>query len=121
MALLGLINIGSTTAFNAIVSLSVVSLYISYLIPIVLHLIRRITGPDLQYGPFRLGRILSPLLNVVGLVYSTVIVVFLFFPPYQPVTAENVNYACVVFGAVLVCSGVVWVVKGREVYEGVRG
>ncbi|KAL3444828.1 amino acid transporter [Aspergillus insuetus] len=121
MALLGLINIGSTTAFNAIVSLSVVSLYISYLIPIILHLVRRVTGPQLHYGPFTLGRRLGPVLNILGVVYSTVIVVFLFFPPYQPVTPENMNYACVVFGAVLGCSGVVWVVRGRTVYEGVRG
>jgi amino acid transporter len=121
MALLGLINIGSTTAFNAIVSLSVVSLYISYLIPIILHLVRRITGPELHYGPFKLGRILGPVLNIVGVVYSTIIVVFLFFPPYQPVTPQNMNYACVVFGAVLGCSAVVWVVRGRRVYEGVKG
>ncbi|CAG8398309.1 unnamed protein product [Penicillium salamii] len=120
MALLGLINIGSTTAFNAIVSLSVVSLYVSYLIPIVLHLSRRMTGPPLQYGPFNLGKVLGPIMNVLAMIYSAVIVIFLFFPPYQPVTPENMNYAVVVFGAVLAFSGVLWVAKGRRVFEGTR-
>ncbi|PLB47794.1 amino acid transporter [Aspergillus steynii IBT 23096] len=115
MALLGFINIGSTTAFNAIVSLSVVSLYISYLTPIFLHILRRITGPPLQYGPFVLEKV-GALLNILSVVYSTVVVIFLFFPPYQPVTVENMNYACVVFGAVLVFSGGLWVFKGRKVY-----
>ncbi|KAF9774833.1 hypothetical protein IL306_007137 [Fusarium sp. DS 682] len=36
LMLLGLINIGSTTAFNAILSLAVVGLQISYLVPILL-------------------------------------------------------------------------------------
>ncbi|KAI9647065.1 hypothetical protein NHQ30_005067 [Ciborinia camelliae] len=42
--LLGLINIGSATAFNDVVSLSVSGLYSSYLICAVLLLYRRLTG-----------------------------------------------------------------------------
>ncbi|KAJ5349186.1 amino acid transporter [Penicillium brevicompactum] len=118
MALLGLINIGSTTAFNAFTSLSVVSLHVSYLIPIGLHLSRRVTGPPLQYGPFKLGKVLGPIMNALALIYSAVIVIFLFFPPYQPVTPENMNYAIVVFGAVNVLSGVLWIAKGRRVFLG---
>ncbi|KGO66187.1 Amino acid/polyamine transporter I [Penicillium italicum] len=118
MALLGLINIGSTTAFNAITSLAVVSLHVSYLIPIGLHLLRRFTGPPLQYGPFKLGNLLGPTMNVLALMYSTVIIIFLFFPPYQPVTPQNMNYAIVVFGAVMVWSGVLWITKGKRVFLG---
>ncbi|KAL4882841.1 amino acid transporter [Aspergillus karnatakaensis] len=112
MAALGLINIASTTAFNAIVSLSVVSLYTSYLIPILFHLIRRASGPPITYGPFRLGKY-GIILNIIAAAYSTLIIVFLFFPPYMPVTSENMNYASVVFGAVLVVSGLGWLIWGR--------
>ncbi|KAM0228740.1 hypothetical protein ACHAPO_010490 [Fusarium lateritium] len=42
LILLGLINIGSTTAFNAILSLAVVSLQFTYLVPIVLLIWRRL-------------------------------------------------------------------------------
>lgn len=78
------------------------------------------TGPPLQYGPFNLGKVLGPIMNVLAMIYSSVIVIFLFFPPYQPVTPENMNYAAVVFGAVLVFSGVLWIAKGRRVFEGTR-
>ena len=117
LALLGLINIGSTTAFNAIVSLSIVGLYTSYLIPVLLHAIRRIRGPPLSYGPFQLGMFGLPL-NIFAVIYSTFIVTFLFFPPYQPVTAENMNYACVVFGFVVLFSILWWFVRGKTVYTG---
>ncbi|KIW20995.1 hypothetical protein PV08_01574 [Exophiala spinifera] len=117
LALLGLINIGSTTAFNAIVSLAVVALYTSYLIPIILHAIRRVRGPPLTYGPFRLGVFGLPL-NIFATIYSIFIVIFLFFPPYQPVTAVNMNYACVVFGAVVIFSIFWWFVRGRKTYTG---
>lgn len=115
--LLGLINIGSTTAFNAIVSLAVVALYTSYLIPVLLHAIRRVTGPPLQYGPFQLGKFGLPL-NIFAVIYSTFIVIFLFFPPFQPVTPQNMNYACVVFGAVVLFSIFWWFMRGRHVYTG---
>ncbi|KAF9888271.1 hypothetical protein FE257_008841 [Aspergillus nanangensis] len=36
----------------------------------------------------------------------------------MPVTAVNMNYACLIFGAVLLFSGIYWVWKGRHVYEG---
>lgn len=115
--LLGLINIGSTTAFNAIVSLAVVGLYTSYLIPVLLHAIRRLTGPPIQYGPFQLGKFGLPL-NIFAVIYSVFIVIFLFFPPYQPVTAQNMNYACLVFGAVVLFSLVWWFIRGRRTYSG---
>ncbi|KAK5055085.1 hypothetical protein LTR84_012833 [Exophiala bonariae] len=117
LALLGLINIGSTTAFNAIVSLSVVGLYTSYLIPVLLHAIRRVRGPQLKYGPFQLGAFGLPL-NIFAVIYSTFIVIFLFFPPYMPVTAQNMNYACVVFGFVVLFSIFWWFVRGRTTYSG---
>ncbi|KAK1484024.1 hypothetical protein CTAM01_13130 [Colletotrichum tamarilloi] len=46
LVLLGLINIGSTTAFNAVLSLAVVSLQASYLFPIILVLWCRIFCPE---------------------------------------------------------------------------
>lgn len=94
-----------------------VGLYTSYLIPVLLHAKRRLTGPRLKYGPFQLGKFGLPL-NIFAIIYSVFIVVFLFFPPYQPVTAQNMNYACVVFGAVVLFSVFWWFVRGRRVYHG---
>lgn len=54
--LLALINLGSTTAFNALVSLPTIALYMSYLMPTLLLLLRKVRGIHPQYGPFKLGR-----------------------------------------------------------------
>ncbi|EHA23151.1 hypothetical protein ASPNIDRAFT_124601, partial [Aspergillus niger ATCC 1015] len=52
LVLFGLINIASTTAFNAILSLAVLGLHISYLVPILFFLWRRLSAPhSLSYGP----------------------------------------------------------------------
>jgi choline transport protein len=50
-ALLGLINIGNTTAFNAILSLATMGLYLSYVMPLAFSLIRKLQGRHPPYGP----------------------------------------------------------------------
>ena len=106
--LLGLINIFSSTAFNAMTSLSLIGQYASYVLPISLMAARRSLGTKtIPYGPFRLGRWGLPI-NVFSIAYSIVLIVFMLLPPYRPVTATNMNYAGVVFGGVLVLSAVVW-------------
>jgi amino acid transporter len=118
LILIGLLNIGSTTAFNAIVSLGTVALYISYLMPIVLIFYRRIARPrSLPYGLFRLGK-LGICINLISIVYTVYVSIFLLFPPYQPVTAQNMNYAPVVFGGVLVLSAVWWFIRGKREFVG---
>ncbi|RMJ08802.1 hypothetical protein CDV36_011599 [Fusarium kuroshium] len=118
LMLLGLINIGSTTAFNAILSLAVVGLEISYIMPIVLLIWRRITSPEqLKWGPFRLGRA-GMLINIVAVAYLIFTSVFSLFPPYQPVTAENMNYASLVLGATLLFGLVYWPLRARKKYSG---
>ncbi|KAI2462914.1 hypothetical protein F4781DRAFT_418340 [Annulohypoxylon bovei var. microspora] len=106
--LLGLINIGSTTAFNAIPSLAVVGLQISYVMPILLLIWRRITSPEsLTWGPFRLGKA-GIFVNTIAAVYLVFTGLFSCFPPYQPVTPENMNYASVVLGAILLFGFAYW-------------
>ncbi|KAG9192505.1 hypothetical protein G6011_11239 [Alternaria panax] len=118
LILIGLLNIGSTTAFNAIVSLGTVALYISYLMPIVLVFYRRVARPEsLPYGPFRLGKI-GVGINLVSIIYTVYVSIFLLFPPYQPVTAQNMNYAPVVLGCVLIMSAVWWYIGGKRDFVG---
>ncbi|KAK4935515.1 hypothetical protein LTR10_023426 [Elasticomyces elasticus] len=118
MALLGLLNIASTTAFNAILSLAVVGLYISYLLPTLLILWRRIAKPQtLPYGPFKLGR-LGVSINIIAIAYTMFTCVFLLFPPYQPITPQNFSYASVVLAGVLMLCALYWFSTGRKVYNG---
>ncbi|EON66704.1 hypothetical protein W97_05950 [Coniosporium apollinis CBS 100218] len=112
-ALLGLINIGSTEAFNAILSLTAVGLYASYVIPVLFVIIRKLEGRPPVYGPFQLGRWSLPI-NCFGFAFGVFMVVMLPFPPFQPVTAVNMNYAGPILVAVILLALVDWFVSGRK-------
>lgn len=118
LGLLGLINIGSTSAFNAVVSLAVFGLEVSYLVPICFLLYRRVMcAQSLTPGPWSMGRY-GAWVNVLSICFLAFTCIFLLFPPYQPVTVENMNYASLVFGGVCIFSGAYWLFQGHRVYEG---
>lgn len=118
MFLLSLINIGSSTALNAVVSLSSIALYVSYLIPITLLLTKRIRNESVAWGPFHLNPRLGILVNIYAIIYAVFICVFLPFPPYTPVTATNMNYAGPVFSALIIIALGYWFFRGRKFYQG---
>ena len=115
--LLGLLNIWSSTAFHAMTSLSLIGQYVSYLLPISLMVYRRMGRKVVPYGPFRLGGWGLPI-NLISISYTMILIIFMVLPPYSPVTAQNMNYAGVVFAAVLLVIGAMWACHGRKVYEG---
>ena len=114
---LGLINIGSSTAFNAIVSLTLTGQYTSYALPITLMVMRRFDEKHIPFGPWTLGRLGLPI-NCCSIIFSALIITFMVFPPYQPVSAENMNYASAVLGVAVLISAVSWCLSGRNVYAG---
>ena len=114
---LGLVNIGSSTAFNALTSLSLIGHYSSYLLPITLMVFRRFGKKEIPWGPWSLGRWGLPI-NIFAIFYSTILIVFAVFPLYQPVKADNMNYACLIFGAAMLTSFILWFVYGRNNYSG---
>jgi choline transport protein len=64
--ILGLIYLGNSTAFNAILSMAILGMYASYLLPILyMVLYGRKNLAQSQYCPFRLGR-LGPVVNVIS-------------------------------------------------------
>jgi choline transport protein len=116
--LLGLINLGSTTAFNAMVSLALLGQYTSYVLPTMFMLARRIRpGKNIPYGPWALGRWGIPI-NIFTIAFSFLTIAFNVLPPYFPVTAKNMNYAGVVFGAALIICALLWILRGHNHYTG---
>ncbi|KAL3469716.1 GABA permease [Aspergillus californicus] len=112
------IQIGSTAAFNAILSLSSMGLYISYLIPLVLLVMKRFTAPqEVPKGSFSLGKFGLPL-NLLAILFATYFAIFLPFPATLPVTGENMNYAGPVLGFVMLFACGDWVVRGRHKWNG---
>jgi choline transport protein len=71
LGILALINIGSSTAFNAFISLPALAFYISYFFPIFFLFLRRFSlkGPArIAWGPFKLGKA-GPVINVAAMAY----------------------------------------------------
>ncbi|KAB2571876.1 Choline transport protein [Lasiodiplodia hormozganensis] len=115
---LSLINIGSDVAFNAIISLNVVSLMITYMTSIGCVLWRRIYHPEtLPTCRWSLGKWGVPV-NICGFLYSTHAFFWCFWPNATPTDAENFNWASVMFVAVFILSSIYYVFKGRKAYEG---
>ncbi|KAK6223612.1 amino acid permease [Colletotrichum tabaci] len=116
--LLGFIYLGNTTAFNAILSMAIIGMYSSYIAPIAYMMAygRRTLKPS-DYGPFRLGPVLGPVLNAVSLVWMVVVIVFSTFPSAMPVTPQTMNYSVVVMAGWLLFGVVYYVSFGRHKFE----
>lgn len=135
IVLLSLINIGSSVALNAILSLSTIALYTSYIIPIscLVHLRLRvkskiydspaghaeISEDKLVFGPWNLGR-WGLLVNVYGICYASLLVPFMALPTSLPLSAQTMNYAGPLFGLVLLFAAVDYAVRGRVKFVGPR-
>ncbi|KAM0332007.1 hypothetical protein ACHAQA_002273 [Verticillium albo-atrum] len=116
--LLGLIYLGNTTAFNAVLSMAIIGMYLSYALPIGYMLFRgrKVLLPS-DYGKFKLGKILGPTMNLVSLIWMAVVVVFSTFPTGMPVTAQTMNYSIVVMSGWVLFGLVYYFSFGRKKYE----
>ncbi|KAF5708516.1 amino acid transporter [Fusarium mundagurra] len=116
--LLGLIYLGNTTAFNAILSMSIIGMYVSYAFPIVAMLFaRKSIQTSNGFGPFKLGGIAGPAANVISLIWITVVVIFSTFPSAMPVTPQNMNYSIVVLSGWLFSGIAYYVFRGKYKFE----
>ena len=115
--ILAIINIGSTAAFNSIISLLVSSLFTAYFISISSILLKRLRGEPLPPSRWSLGRFAIPC-NIIALMYITLAFVVSFFPIYKQVTAVSMNWSVLVWGVVIIFSTIVYIVSGRHVYKG---
>lgn len=140
-ALLSLINIGNSAAFNGTISLVLEGFYLSYLLAIGLLLWRRVRGDldnqnaelaifnsspqhdetydrSLTWGPWRLKGALGVANNAVAICYLLLIIFFSFWPTQVNPTAEMMNWAVVVTGGVATFSVVYYVIFARKSYTG---
>lgn len=116
--LLGLINIGSSTAFNAVASLVVAGFLGSYILPIGLLLYNRITRPlSINYGPFSLGRF-GIATNTIAILWTVLVMVFSFFPAAIPVTLVTMNWSCLLWGGTMIFGLAFYIFYQRGRYNG---
>lgn len=75
------------------------------------------TARPIEFGPWTLGK-LGIAVNMLAMAFCLFLVIFLPFPTILPVTAQNMNYASVVFVGVILFSLIDWIVRGRKRYTG---
>jgi choline transport protein len=116
--LLGLINIGSSAAFNAVASLVVAGYLGSYILPIGLLLHNRIRNPSsIQYGPWSLGRY-GVVTNIFSLIWIVIVMVFSFFPAAIPITLTTMNWSCLIWGGTQILGLAYYFLFQRGRYNG---
>lgn len=130
VALLGLLYLGSSTAFNSMVTACIVLLYASYVVPIVALLYKG--RNNIPHGPFWLGPI-GLACNIVVLCWALFCLVIYSFPSVYPVTTGSMsflpliddetdrldmNYVCVVYAIVVLLITIDWQFRGRTSFRG---
>lgn len=110
--LLGCINLGSTSAFTAFISVGVVAVALGYLIPITASFL--LGRGEVSKARWTLGPRIGPVANVVAMLWVLFQLVLFSMPTVIPVTAVSMNYASVVLGGFLFLCAVWYFVWGRK-------
>ncbi|KAK1819315.1 hypothetical protein LTR12_006262 [Friedmanniomyces endolithicus] len=116
--ILALIIIGSTTAFNIILSVTATGLFTSYLIVIGTVLVRKLRKGSFPASRFAIPRTLGICVNVIALCFLVVAFVFLFFPAAPNPNAAGMNWGILIYGAVTIIALLDYYFRGRHQYDG---
>ncbi|GAB7353911.1 hypothetical protein MBLNU459_g4257t1 [Dothideomycetes sp. NU459] len=114
---LALVNIGSTVAFNAMLSLSTTALMGTYVISIGSVTLRRLRHQQLPHARWSLGRAGLPI-NCIALGYAIWSFFWSFWPNAYDVNAKNFNWACVIFVGLMGIAGLLYWLHARKIYDG---
>ncbi|RDW80954.1 hypothetical protein BP5796_05652 [Coleophoma crateriformis] len=118
VVVLSFIDIGSNIAFDAIVSLNVVSLMFTYMMSIGCVLVHRVRHPgSLPRSPFSLGK-WGVTVNIVGLSWSTFAFFWCFWPNTSSVTTQTFNWGVLMFLITLTASLTDYMVRARKSFAG---
>lgn len=113
IAIIGILYLASSTAFNSLITACIAFLLLSYIIPVVCLLWRR---RQIKHGPFWLGKF-GLVANIVLLGWTAFAIVFFSFPPVLPVNRNNMNYVCVVIAGYTLYVVLYWKFKGSKEFH----
>lgn len=121
--LLGLIYLGSSTAFNAVLSMAILGMYASYLPSIFFMLLYgRLSSSSITHElgsrSFTLGPRWGPVVNVMAILWLLLAMVFSTFPTVEPVTPVNMNYCVVVTMGWMLIGGLYYYLGGKRRFTG---
>lgn len=115
--LLALIIIGSTVAFNIILTISATGLFTSYIVCIACILHRRLAGEPFPASKFELGKF-GVFVNIFALCFLALAYVFLFFPAAPNPDPAGMNWGILIYGVVVLFAVGYYFAKARHEYEG---
>ncbi|XP_073108695.1 amino-acid permease BAT1 homolog isoform X1 [Elaeis guineensis] len=112
---MALTSLGSLVAFQAMVSIATIGLYIAYALPIFFRvtLARKTFVP----GPFNLGRY-GILVGWVAVLWVATITVLFSLPVAYPVTKDTLNYTPVAVGGLFILTVSSWILSARHWFKG---
>jgi len=117
-ALIGLLILAGAVAANAIFSLGMSALYLGWCLPIFVYSFsnKRIVNP----GPFYLGHFWSKANGILASAFGIYVICALSMLPADiPVESSgDMNYSCVVCGAVWLGASLYWLFDARKWYDG---
>ncbi|KAL4776113.1 amino acid/polyamine transporter I [Aspergillus nidulans var. acristatus] len=111
--LLSLINIGSTVALAAIVSLTITSLMSAYILSIGCILLKRFRNEPLPHRRWSLGRF-GMAINIAAMAFLLPVFVFAFFPLMAVVDKQTMNWSVVMYIGLITLASVYYIVRGRN-------
>jgi choline transport protein len=110
------INFGPVVGFNAIVSLVICALTTSYTITISCAIWRRYFGAPLPKERFNLGIWGGPI-NIIALCCAAPVTVLSLFPSVPNPKPAYMNWACLVFGAIVIVAAINYAISGRKIFN----
>ncbi|RKF79408.1 putative amino-acid permease C11D3.08c [Golovinomyces cichoracearum] len=113
----GLLMLVNTIAINSIFNLAIMGLYFAYCMPLILRVIYGSFTPGVWY----MGDTMSYFSAIYSIIWMTFIFILLLFPSFENPGREEMNYAVVVLGFVLIfCVAYYWCpgVGGKTFFTG---
>jgi amino acid transporter len=110
--LLGLINLGSSSAFTAFISVGVIALAVSYGIPIAISMWYR--REEVVKGKWKLPAGVGWVVNTIAVLWIAFECVLFSMPTALPVTIVSMNYASVVLVGFMALAGVWYGIHARK-------
>ncbi|KAL6577628.1 Mitochondrial branched-chain amino acid (BCAA) aminotransferase [Orobanche minor] len=112
---MALTSLGSLVAFQAMVSIATIGLYIAYALPILFRV--TLARKSFTPGPFNLGQY-GVLIGWISVLWVATISVLFSLPVSYPITHETLNYTPVAVGGLLILTVSSWVLSARHWFRG---
>ena len=113
--IISLVNLGSSVALNAIISLTISALLGSYILSIGCLLSKRFRGEEMPKARWSLGKA-GLWVNLAAMAFLLPFFIFCFFPIAKGPSPQTMNWDSVMFGGIMVLATVWYVVRGRKIY-----